>query len=456
MPNPDKTRGDSPIWHPYTQEALASEPVLIESGEGALLHARDGREFIDAISSWWVNLHGHAHPLIRRRIDEQLGKLEHVIFADFVHEPALELARRLLPLLPGGMSKVFFSDNGSTAVEVGLKMALQHFTNRGEERRKVIVFKDAYHGDTFGAMSLGERGAFTAPFASHLFPVEQLTPPLPGYEQSSLEELRKLLGEGGVAAFVFEPLIQCVAGMLIHSGEVLAEMIGLCRRYGVLTIADEVATGFGRTGRLFACDHLGKDAGPDILCLAKGLTGGFLPMGLTACTSSVYEPFHCSERSKTFFHGHSYCANPVGCAAALASLELLLAPSCTEAIATISEAQAVFAGALKGRASVQQPRSLGTIAALDLRTGEKTSYFHGLRDQARKFFLDRGVLLRPLGNVVYIMPPYVIRPEQLRRVHEVICEFLEVLESGRLWDRPGIPDMDGHPEGSSAPLVFAE
>ncbi|MEM9918596.1 MAG: adenosylmethionine--8-amino-7-oxononanoate transaminase [Bacteroidota bacterium] len=415
------------IWHPYTQMKTAGPARLICRGQGALLFDENDQAYIDAVSSWWVTIHGHAHPYLAKKIYEQLGTLEHVIFAGFTHQPAIDLAHRLLKHLPENQNRLFFSDNGSTAVEVGLKMAIQYFYNRGNRgRRKIIAFEHAYHGDTFGAMSAGGASVFNAPFEEMLFEVIHLPVPVKGREQEVLSKLEQALASGEVCAFVFEPLVLGAGGMMMYEADVLDRMIALCREKGSLCIADEVMTGFGRTGRLFASNYL--EHKPDIICLSKGLTGGVLPMALTTCTEAIYEAFLSEDATKTFFHGHSFTGNPIGCAAALASLDLLERPEFSKRIAFIEQEHQAFAATLADHPMIADLRQRGTILALELQTGQQTSYLNNIRSFLSNFFYERHIILRPLGNVLYIMPPYVIEVEQLHEVYGAVREALAILK----------------------------
>lgn len=414
-----------PIWHPYTQMQTAPSPVLISHGEGALLYTQSEEILIDAVSSWWVNLHGHAHPYIAQRIYEQAQQLEQVIFAGFTHEPALQLSRRLLGHLPTNQAKVFFSDDGSTAVEVALKMALQYWHNNQQPRTHILALEGAYHGDTFGAMSVSGRSTFTEPFAPLLFDVAHLTLPTKGKEEQTLAQLETHLQSNKIAAFIFEPLVQGTAGMRMYEPEVLDKMIALCKKHGVLTIADEIMTGFGRTGRIFASDYLSQH--PDLFCLSKGLTGGFLPMGITTCSLPIYNAFLSDDRRRALFHGHSYTANSLACAAALASLDLLEAPSTQQNIARLNQYHWQCKTRLDTHPKVADCRIRGTIMAIELRTNEQSSYFNTLRDTMYNFCIARGVLLRPLGNIIYLIPPYCITPQQLEQVYNVITDMLNEL-----------------------------
>lgn len=414
------------IWHPFTSLEGAPEPLFVESAQGVYLNLKDGRKIIDAVSSWWVNIHGHSNPAIAKAIGDQAKKLEHVIFAGFTHEPAIRLSENLLRILPKNQSKIFFSDNGSTAVEVALKMAIQYWHNQGiKSKTKIIAIDGAYHGDTFGSMSVGERSAFTAAFSPYLFAVEFLDFPTEENEEKIIQDFKQILSGNEVGVFIYEPLVQGAAGMRMYSPEVLDQLITLAQQSGVICIADEVFTGFGRTGKLFASDYLKTN--PDIIAVSKGITGGFLPLGVTACSEKIVEAFKSPEVSKTFFHGHSYTANPLTCAAANASFELLMSNECQNSIRMISQSHLQFISKIQHNKSIKDLRSRGTILAIELQTKEGTSYFSELRKKIYPFFLEREVLLRPLGNVIYVLPPYVIKDEELNFVYEAIEEFLSTL-----------------------------
>jgi adenosylmethionine---8-amino-7-oxononanoate aminotransferase len=423
------------LWHPFTQMKIAADPIHIERAEGAYLYASDGRVFLDAIASWWVNIHGHGHPAIAKKIAEQAAKLDHVLFAGFTHTPAIELAEGLLSVLPPHFDKVFYSDNGSTAVEVALKMALQYFFNKGEKHKtRIIAFENAYHGDTFGAMSAGGKSLFNEPFQELLFDVAHI--PIPNGENMAhpdsigtegvLQLFQEIAKTGNVAAFIFEPLVQGSAGMLMYDAESLDKLMAIAKAHNILCIADEVMTGFGRTGKMFASNHLTET--PDIICLSKGITGGFLPLGVTACTADIYEAFYCDELTKAFFHGHSYTANPISCAAAVASLEILRGSDCQEQIARIVAQHAVFLQHIKTHPFVKNARQTGTILAIDLNTSEGTSYTNSIKTAAQQFFLDNGILIRPLGNILYLMPPYCVSENDLERVYGVIERALDFFD----------------------------
>jgi adenosylmethionine---8-amino-7-oxononanoate aminotransferase len=413
------------IWHPFTPLEGIDNPLLITKAQGIYLYTHDGKKIIDAVSSWWVNLHGHSNPKIAQAIAEQALTLEHVIFAGFTHQPAIQLSKNLLSILPPNQQKVFFSDNGSTAVEVSLKMAFQYWFNRGIKKRKVIALQGAYHGDTFGSMSVGERGLFTDPFSQYLFETEFIELPIKENEERVLTQFSTIVKNNDVAAFIFEPLVQAAAGMRMYSASVLDKLIALAHNKNVICIADEVFTGFGRTGKLFASDYL--DNKPDIIALSKGITGGALPLGVTSCAEKILEAFKTADFSKTFFHGHSYTANPLACAAANASFELLTNEGCKQQIKTISDVQRQFALKLKTNKNIIESRSQGTILAIELRNDEISSYSNSLRKKIYSHFLSRNILLRPLGNVIYIVPPYVINEDELRYVHDEIENFVHQL-----------------------------
>lgn len=412
------------IWHPFTQMQTARPPIPIIGAKGSYLYSEDGKRYLDGISSWWVNLHGHTHPYIVEKIQSQVAQLEHVIFADFTHLPAVELASRLLSLLPGNMTKIFYSDNGSTAVEAAIKIALQYWYNdhAATPKKKVICFKNSYHGDTFGAMSVAGRNDFNKPFWTHLFEVESIDAPLKGQEERTLSQLRTILHRENVACFIFEPLILGVGGMQIYSAEGLNALIRYCKQHHVLVIADEVMTGFGRTSTLFACEQLSEKV--DLICLAKGLTGGFLPLGATACTENVFKVFLGQRLHQAFLHGHSYTANPIACSSAIASLDLLLENQCFQQREMIANCHREFCTQWRFHPKLKRCESLGTILALEYQA-EKSSYFQTMRDRLYHFFLSKGVLLRPLGNVLYVMPPYCIQAEELEYIYEQIILTLE-------------------------------
>ncbi|NTW33309.1 MAG: adenosylmethionine--8-amino-7-oxononanoate transaminase [Bacteroidetes bacterium] len=415
-------RDNKVIWHPYTQMQGAIS-IGIVRGEGAYLFDEDGRKFIDAISSWWVNTHGHSNKYISEKVSQQLNTLEHVIFAGFTHPSAVELAERLLQHLPQNQKKIFYSDNGSTAVEVALKMAIQFYSNKGSTKRKIVAFKNAYHGDTFGAMSVSGRSLFTNPFSQYLFDVNFIELPVKGREEASFEQLKEILKTDDVSAFIFEPLVQGAAGMLMYEPEILEKMVAYCKINNVITIADEVMTGFHRTGKFFATDHINEK--PDIYCLSKGLTGGVMAMGVTSCSQEIFDAFLSDDKTKTLYHGHSYTANPVACSAALASLDLYEKTECAENVKRIENKHSDFFNSIKEHSAITDIRQTGTILAIELKTNDNTSYLNSLRDSVYNFFLNKGIILRPLGNIIYVLPPYCISNDDLNYIYKTIKEFLD-------------------------------
>lgn len=455
------------VWHPFTQQKLSPTKFLVKSAKNEFLNVVDevGREkqLIDGISSWWVNIHGHCNKYINEKIKEQLDKLEHVIFAGFTHEGALELVDRICRILPRidmtnlhdtapSLNRAFFSDNGSTAVEVALKMAIQFWHNQGlENKKRIIAFKDSYHGDTVGGMS--SSGTFmNSAFKSLMFPVDFVSSPAPNFSkrdknlsiqehedfiekeitkagEQSIKEIQKLLElhPNKYACIIIEPLIQGSGGMKFHSKEFLRSLRKLSRENNVLLIADEVFTGFGRTGDDFAC----KEAiiVPDIICLSKALTGGYLPMGLSFCTDEIYEAFHSDSRLKAFFHGHSYTANPLACAAAIASFDLYIKEKRLEDVKFINSKmnQSLKVPELLLHPALRNLRIMGSVAVLELETSKESSYFHELGPRLQESFMEKGILLRPLGNTLYFLPPYTISVSSLEyclnSIKEVVCEL---------------------------------
>ena len=427
MSNTDIQQKDKQfVWHPFTHLKYAEAPVQIVRGEGAYFYDADGNKLLDGISSWWVNIHGHCHPYISQKVSEQLYTLEHAIFSSFTHEPAVKLAERLIGHLPENQSKIFYSDNGSTAVEVGLKMVLQYWHNQGTQKKKFIAFENAYHGDTFGGMSVGARNVFNNAFENLLFDVIHI--PLPDAE--NIQQIKDVL-EGwftnhhDIAGFIFEPLVQGAAGMVMYEAKYLDELIALCQKHQVVCIADEVMTGFGRTGEFFASHYLTNK--PDIICLSKGLTGGYMPLGVTSCAQFIYDACVSDDKTKTFFHGHSYTANPTACSAALASLDLMEKKETWHQISMISQLHQAFVTKHQNHFKLKDIRSKGTILALEINTEEHTHYLNHASESIAAYFYKKGIIVRPLGNILYIIPPYCISESELNQVHEVIHEFIAEL-----------------------------
>ena len=430
-------RDRSCIWHPFTQMKTAPDPLPVVGGDGAYLITEDGRRILDGISSWWVNVHGHCNPRVGRALAEQAQRLEHVMFAGCTHPPAVELAERLVQLLPERLNRVFFSDNGSTAVEVALKMAYQYWTNRGEpQRRTFLTLENAYHGDTVGAMSASHDSLFTASYAPLLFRVERVAVPqdylasmVPGNDGSATEPLAAIRSvlecrASECAAMIVEPMLQGAGGMHIWKAEFLRQVRELCDEFGLLLIADEVLTGFGRTGPMFACEH--GPVVPDLTCLSKGLTCGYLPLAVTVASDSVYEAFLSDDRRKTFFHGHSFTANPLGCAVGLAGLDIFEEEGVLQRIQGIEARMRERLSQFVGRDYVRDVRQIGDVAIVEFEAGGD-GYLSQLGPRMGAEFLKRGVLLRPWGELLYFMPPYVISDREIDWVFDQIEEVAHSL-----------------------------
>ncbi|MEQ8310208.1 MAG: adenosylmethionine--8-amino-7-oxononanoate transaminase [Sphingopyxis sp.] len=417
------TTTPSPVWHPFTQHGLGEPIPRIERASGARLYDAHGNSWIDAISSWWVTTHGHAHPRIMAAIRDQSEKLDQLIFAGWTHEPAESLAAELVRITPDPLTRVFFSDSGSTSVEVALKMALGYWYNIGEARSRILVLDHSYHGDTIGAMSVGERGVYNRAWQPLLFDVGTIPFPYEGQEQRALDALEAACA-GKPAAFIVEPLILGAGGMLVYPAWVLAEMRSICARYGVLFIADEVMTGWGRTGTRFACDQAGVI--PDIVCLSKGLTGGAIPLAVTLCIEPIFEAHLSDDRARLFYHSSSYTANPIACAAANANLAIWRDEPVQARIDTLAEIQDAHLAMLAAHPRVANPRRLGTIAALDV-TAPDSGYLSGLTPRLTAFYRDRGILLRPLGNSIYVMPPYCTGAEELAQIWGAIAASIDTI-----------------------------
>jgi adenosylmethionine-8-amino-7-oxononanoate aminotransferase len=418
-------RDQNHLWHPYTQHKTSKPPIAITKGKGALLWDENDKEYIDAIASWWVNPFGHSNTFIADAIYKQLTTLEHVLFGGFTHEPAVVLAEKLVEILPKNQQKLFFSDNGSTAVEIAIKVALQYFFNKGEKKTKIIAFENAFHGDTFAAMASSGISFFTDAFQGMLIDVVRIPVPIKGQEAASCNALAQALKNNTCAGFIFEPLVQGAAGMVMYEPESLDELIKICQVNKVLTIADEVMTGFGKTGKTFACDYLTEK--PDMMCLSKALTGGTIPMAITTFTSAIFDAFYDEDINKALFHGHTFTANPTGCAAALASLELLQTNEMQDHIARVNKSHLAFQKHIESHPKVTTTRVLGVIFALEIQTESSASYYGTLRNKLYDFFIENGLILRPVGNIVYILPPYIITDQQLQKVYQVVEKALEIV-----------------------------
>ncbi|PBB58569.1 MULTISPECIES: adenosylmethionine--8-amino-7-oxononanoate transaminase [Mesorhizobium] len=409
----------SHVWHPFTQHALEPAIPEIVLTEGAYLHKADGARILDAISSWWVVTHGHRHPRIRKAIETTASSLDQIIFAGFTHEPAERLAEALVGLAPTGLDWVFYSDSGSTAVEVALKMALGYFRNIGAPRWRIVVMEHSYHGDTIGTMSVGARGVFNAAYEPLLFEVDTIPFPAAGREQETLDRFEAVSRDQRAAALIVEPLVLGAGGMLMYPAWVLSELKRIAEASGTMLIADEVMTGWGRTGTMFACEQ--ANISPDILCTSKGLTGGVIPLAATLATDAMFQAHYSTDRQKTFFHSSSYTANPIACAAALANIEIWRDEPVAERIAALSARQAAGVRRFGDNPYFADSRATGTIAALDLRTGS-AGYLAEIGPKLRTFFLDHGLLVRPLGNVLYLLPPYCITGNELDGLYNAIEE----------------------------------
>ena len=418
-------RDQKHLWHPYTQHKTAQLPIAIVRGEGALLWDENGKEYIDAIASWWVNPFGHSNKFIADAIYKQLTTLEHVLFGGFTHEPAILLSEKLKEILPNNQEKFFFSDNGSTAVEIAIKVAMQFFYNKNQKKATIIAFENAFHGDTFAAMAASGISLFTEAFQDGLIDIVRIPVPISSQEKASQEALKNAIATKNCAAFIFEPLVQGAAGMVMYTPENLEILINICKKNQVLTIADEVMTGFGKTGRNFACDYLQEK--PDMMCLSKALTGGTIPMAITTFTQEIFDAFYDNDINKALFHGHTFTANPTGCAAALASISLLQNSEMQDNIRAINHSHLAFEKQIKNHPKVKKTRVLGVIFALEIVTKNQESYYGNLRNKLYNFFIENGVILRPVGNIVYILPPYIITKNQLNKIYQTIENVLEII-----------------------------
>ncbi|TCN61372.1 adenosylmethionine--8-amino-7-oxononanoate transaminase [Flavobacterium circumlabens] len=413
------------LWHPYTQHKTAQTPIAITRGEGALLWDENNKEYIDAIASWWVNPFGHSNKIIADAIYKQLTTLEHVLFGGFTHEPAIKVAEKLMEILPANQQKIFFSDNGSTAVEVAIKVALQYFFNKNEKRTTIIAFENAFHGDTFAAMAASGISFYTQAFQGMFIDVVRIPVPVKGQEEFSFKALKTVIESHNCAGFIFEPLVQGAAGMVMYEPEALATLIGICKENKVLTIADEVMTGFGKTGKTFAMDYVAEE--PDMMCLSKALTGGTIPMAITTFTQDVFDAFYDDDINKALFHGHTFTANPTGCSAALASIDLLRTAEMQNNIQRINVSHLIFQKKIENHPKVITARTLGVIFAVEIKSDAEESYYGSMRTKLYNFFIEKGVVLRPVGNIVYILPPYIMTDEQLQKVYDTIEEAIEMV-----------------------------
>lgn len=413
------------LWHPLTQHKLHPNHLAITKAKDALLYDDKGNEYIDGIASWYTCMYGHCNEFIIHRVSDQMQELDHVVFAGFTHEPAIKLSEALINILPNNQKKLFFSDNGSTSVDVAIKMALQYHFNKGVRRSRIIAFEDGFHGDTFGAMSVSGLSVYNGAFEDFFIDVARIPVPTEENFEVVKQRLTFLLKTNNIAAFIYEPLVQGAAAMKMYDAHLLDKLLGIIKSYNTLAIADEVMTGFGKTGKHFASEYLINR--PDIICLSKSLTAGLVPMAITTCAQNVYDAFLSDELSKGFFHGHTYSANPVACAAALAGIELLQSADIQNHIKRIINSHKTFDKRIKSHPKVGQTRQLGIIYALDLNI--EMERYGDLRYKLFNFFMENGVCLRPLGNTIYILAPYVITDDQLEKVYTTIEKALEMVSN---------------------------
>ncbi len=420
------------LWHPFSQLKTASDPIVINSAKEEMLYDLDGNQYIDLISSWWVNTHGHCRDELIESVFRQSKKLEQVLFAGFTHKPAVDLAEKLVKFTPKNLSRVFFSDNGSTSVEIAMKVAIQYWYNKGQKKNKFVAFKGGYHGDTFGAMSVGKTSGFYEPFEEMLSQTFFISYPdewrgnnqLLQNEMKAIDETNKIIKQekDNIAAVILEPLVQGASGMKICRKEFLSKIVKIFKEAGIIVIFDEVLTGFGRTGKLFATDHL--KISPDIMCLAKSLTGGFIPLAATIFSEEIHSHFVDQDFKKTFLHGHTFSANPVSCSVALCSLELFEKDKTLQKIKSIAQIHSNYLSELSKNSNISKTRMIGSIAAFNYDLVPDT---YGSADslKLKKKFLENGLLLRPIGNTIYFMPPYCIKEKNLKNSYEKLIEILQ-------------------------------
>ena len=416
-----RERDKQHIWHPLTQHKTHPNVLPIKSAKGALLFDEEGKSYIDGIASWYTSMYGHCNPVILHKVQEQMQQLDQIIFSGFTHEPAVELSERLIKILPNNQQKIFFSDNGSTSTEVGIKMALQYHYNLGNKRNVILAFEEGFHGDTFGAMSASGLSVYNGPFEEHFIKVVRIPIPTSGTIEQVKKQLKQLISAHAIAGFIYEPLVQGAAGMKMYEASHLNELLEICSENKIISIADEVMTGFGKTGTYFASDQLKTK--PDIMCLSKALTAGFVPMAITSCSQKIYDAFYSNDMGKGLFHAHTYTANPIACASAIAGIDLLTSSAVQKSREKIIQSHKVFFSKIAEHPKVTNVRQLGVIFAFDLSI--EMERYGNLRDQLFQHFMNNGVFLRPLGNTIYILPPYVITEDQLHRIYDSILSLLE-------------------------------
>lgn len=414
-------RDQKHLWHPLTQHKTSGEMLPIVRARGALLYDENGKEYIDGISSWYTAVYGHCNEKITQKVAAQMQQLDQVVFSGFTHQPAIELSEALIEILPDNQEKLFFSDNGSTATEIGIKMALQYHHNLGNDRKVMLAFEEGFHGDTFGAMSVSGLSVYNGAFEEHFIEVVRLPVPMKENNKEVLSQLRTLISSHNIAGFIYEPLVQGAAGMKMHDAEGLNDILKVCKENGIITIADEVMTGFGKTGKNFASQYL--DTAPDIICMSKALTAGLLPMAITSCTQEIFDAFYSEELSKGLFHGHTYTANPLACTAALAGIELLTSEEIQQDIERIIASHQQFGERINNHPKVKNLRQLGVILAFEL--DHEMERYGSLRNQLFVHFMENGIFLRPLGSTIYISAPYITSNEELQKIYAVIEAALE-------------------------------
>ena len=404
------------LWHPLTQHKIASDALGIVKANGVKLYDENGKEYIDGISSWYTCVYGHCNEFITDRVAAQMKNLDQVVFSGFTHKPAVELSEALMKILPEGQQKLFFNDNGSPATEIGIKMALQYHHNLGNDRKVMLAFEEGFHGDTFGAMSVSGLSVYNGAFEDHFISVERIPVPKGDNNQEVLEQLKQVIKTHNIAGFIYEPLVQGAAAMKMHDADGLNDILKVCKENDIVCVADEVMTGFGKTGKYFASDYI--ETKPDIVCMSKALTAGLLPMGLTSCSQKIYDAFYSDEIAKGLFHGHTYSANPLACAAALAGIELLTSEEMQSNIKRIENLHQAFAEKIKDHPKVTNIRHLGIIFAFDLNV--KMERYGNIRNQLFSYFMENGVYLRPLGNTIYITAPFIASDEEMQKIYDTI------------------------------------
>lgn len=410
------------LWHPLTQHKMSPDTLAILKAKGVMLYDEDGKAYIDGISSWYTAMYGHCNSFITNKVSEQMQKLDQVVFSGFTHEPAIELSEALVKILPSNQQKLFFSDNGSTSTEIGIKMALQYHFNLGNDRKVMLAFEEGFHGDTFGAMSVSGLSVYNGAFEEHFIKVARIPTPNGENNEEVLQKLEKLLLENKIAGFIYEPLVQGAAGMKMHDADGLNKILKICKVNNVICVADEVMTGFGKTGKNFASEYLEEQ--PDIICMSKALTAGLLPMAITSCSMKIYDAFYADDIAKGLFHGHTYTANPLACTAALAGIELLNSKEIQQNIQQVINSHKGFLTKIKGHPKVTNSRQLGVILAFELNV--EMERYGNLRNKLFQHFMEKGVFLRPLGNTIYVLAPYVISQEELQEVYNSILSALEI------------------------------